>query len=131
MPCIVVTTLLTTTPPFTAISDAVVAISLACRALSKLAFAVAVICSMLLAVVSSDAACCSVRMERSLLPLAISVAPTLIDSVLARTQQRAHLVVAAGIDRIRQVARSDPLKLANRLPDRFDDCVKQRMTREC
>ncbi len=40
---------------------------------------------MLAAVSSSDAACCSVREERSLLPAEISLAPVKMVSVLSRT----------------------------------------------
>ena len=72
---IVCTTLSTTLPPRCAVSEALNARWLAWRAFSAFCFTVAVSCSMLAAVSSSEAACCSVREERSLLPVAISLAP--------------------------------------------------------
>ncbi len=71
----VLTTLSTTRPPLRAVSDAVFARPVACRALSVFCRTVAVNCSMLAAVSSSAEACCSVREERSLLPAEISPAP--------------------------------------------------------
>ncbi|CSF43380.1 Uncharacterised protein [Shigella sonnei] len=72
---IVCTTLSTTLPPRCAVSEALNARWLAWRAFSAFCFTVAVSYSMLAAVSSSEAACCSVREERSLLPVAISLAP--------------------------------------------------------
>ncbi|MNC14037.1 hypothetical protein D3C75_618030 [compost metagenome] len=69
------TTLSTTLPPFCAVSDALNANWLAWRAFSAFCLTVAVNCSMLAAVSSSEAACCSVREDRSLLPIEISLAP--------------------------------------------------------
>ncbi|MNR39604.1 hypothetical protein D3C85_1578270 [compost metagenome] len=42
-------------------------------------------CSMLAAVSSSEAACCSVRLDRSWLPAAISLEPVLISATPSRT----------------------------------------------
>ncbi|MCY1294077.1 hypothetical protein D9M70_433590 [compost metagenome] len=66
----VCTTRPTTSPPRSAVSDALAASPLAWRALSAFWRTVPVSCSMLDAVCSSDAACCSVRCDRSLLPAA-------------------------------------------------------------
>ncbi|VWC52072.1 hypothetical protein BLA6863_08017 [Burkholderia lata] len=81
MSCIVDTTWPTTSPPCVAMSDAFTASWLACRAFSAFCRTVPVSCSMLDAVSCSDAACSSVRCDRSMLPVAISRAPTSIDSV--------------------------------------------------
>ncbi|KGR96307.1 hypothetical protein X946_4954 [Burkholderia sp. ABCPW 111] len=75
MSCIVVTTWPTTSPPCVAMSDALTASWLACRAFSAFWRTVPVSCSMLDAVSCSDAACDSVRADRSALPLEISRAP--------------------------------------------------------
>ncbi len=74
------TTWSTTLPPRTATSHALVASMLACFALSVFCRTVEVNCSMLAAVSSSEAACSSVRCDRSRLPWAISPAADLIDS---------------------------------------------------
>ncbi len=79
------TTPRTTSPPREARSAALAASALAWRAFSELLVTVEVICSMLAAVFSSDADCCSVRDDRSRLPLAISCAPVLTASELLRT----------------------------------------------
>ena len=68
---IVPITRFTTSLPVRAISDALFASPLACRALSAFCFTVAVNCSMLAAVSSSEAACSSVRCDRSSLPAEI------------------------------------------------------------
>ena len=57
-------------PPASAVCEAASAIALPCCALSVFCFTADVSCSMLAAVCSSDAACSSVRPERSALPLA-------------------------------------------------------------
>ncbi|KGD50068.1 hypothetical protein DO72_6787 [Burkholderia pseudomallei] len=75
MSCIVVTTWPTTSPPCVAMSDALTASWLACRAFSAFWRTVPVSCSMLDAVSCSEAACDSVRADRSALPLEISRAP--------------------------------------------------------
>ncbi|VWC38335.1 hypothetical protein BUB20358_06787 [Burkholderia ubonensis] len=80
MSCIVSTTWPTTSPPCVAMSDALTASWLAWRAFSAFCRTVPVSCSMLDAVSCSDAACSSVRCDRSVLPVAISRAPTSIDS---------------------------------------------------
>ncbi len=85
IPCIVDTTLPTTSPPCVATSEAFIAMRLASRAFSALLRTASVNSSMLAEVSSSDDACCSVRPERSILPVAISVAPTVIESVARRT----------------------------------------------
>ena len=72
MPSMVCTTWLTTLPPWIATSEADSASWLAWRALSAFCLTVAVSCSMAEAVSSSEPACCSVRPDRSRLPLAIS-----------------------------------------------------------
>ncbi|CAJ4955989.1 Uncharacterised protein [Burkholderia pseudomallei] len=77
---IVPTTWPTTALPLFAISDA-----LACRALSALRRTVPVSSSMLDAVCSSAAACSSVREDRSMLPAAICRAAVAIDSLPTRT----------------------------------------------
>ncbi|KGR98564.1 methyl-accepting chemotaxis sensory transducer domain protein [Burkholderia sp. ABCPW 111] len=81
---IVPITRLTTSLPFSAISDALFASPLACRAFSAFCLTVAVSSSMLAAVSSSDAACCSVRCDRSWLPAAISWLAAAIDSAAWR-----------------------------------------------
>ncbi len=63
--CIVVVTWPTASPPRVAVSDAPTARRLACCALSVLWRTAEVNCSMLDAVVCSEAACCSVREDRS------------------------------------------------------------------
>ena len=75
IPSIVVITSFTSAPPLLAVTEATSASSLAWLALSAFSFTVAVNSSMLAAVSSSAAACSSVREERSLLPVEISVAP--------------------------------------------------------
>ncbi len=67
--------------PCSATSAALLARPLAWRALSAFWRTVVVSCSMLDAVSSSDAACCSVRADRSVLPAAIWRAATPTDSV--------------------------------------------------
>jgi len=79
---IVATTRLTTSPPFSAISDALFASVLACFALSAFCRTVEVSCSMLVAVRSSAIACCSVRFDRSRLPIEISLEAVAIASAL-------------------------------------------------
>ncbi len=73
---IVSTTSCTTLPPRAATSAAPPASWLAWRALVAVRCTVSARPFIDTAVSSSDAACCSVRCERSLLPCAISVAPT-------------------------------------------------------
>ncbi|MNX59812.1 hypothetical protein D3C86_906990 [compost metagenome] len=85
MPCIVLTTSDTAEPPRSATSDALAANWLAWRALSAFCFTVEASSSMEAAVSSRDAACCSVRLDRSVLPAEISRAPTLISSTPRRT----------------------------------------------
>ena len=75
----------TACPPRCATSDAVEAIWLAWRAFSALLLTVESSCSMLAAVSSSEAACCSVRLDRSWLPAAISLDPIWISCTPART----------------------------------------------
>ncbi|CAJ2759683.1 Uncharacterised protein [Burkholderia pseudomallei] len=82
---IVPTTWPTTALPLFAISDALAASALACRALSALRRTVPVSSSMLDAVCSSAAACSSVREDRSMLPAAICRAAVAIDSLPTRT----------------------------------------------
>ncbi len=77
---IVVTTSSTTRPPLSATSPAPSTSWLAWRALSAFCLTVEVSSSIDAAVSSRLAACCSVRTDRSLLPLAISPAAVLIDS---------------------------------------------------
>ena len=84
MPSIVSTTSETSVLPLPAVSVAVSASWLASRAFSAFSFTVAVSCSMLAAVSSSAAACSSVREERSLFPVEISVAPRQILSLPER-----------------------------------------------
>ena len=74
-----------TSPPRTALSEALTAICLAWRALSEFCRTVAVSSSMAEAVSSSEPACCSVRADRSRLPAAISVEAVLMVSVPTRT----------------------------------------------
>jgi len=64
----------TTAPPLLATSDAVLASTLASRAFSAFLRTVLVISSIEEAVSSSELACCSVRSDRSLLPVEISSA---------------------------------------------------------
>ncbi|MNQ34153.1 hypothetical protein D3C85_476040 [compost metagenome] len=85
MPCIVLTTSDTAEPPRSATSDALAANWLAWRALSAFCFTVDASSSMEAAVSSREAACCSVRLDRSVLPAEISRAPTLISSTPRRT----------------------------------------------
>ena len=84
IPLMVLTTSSTSEPPRLAVVEATSASWLAWRALSAFSFTVAVSCSMLAAVSSSAAACSSVREERSLLPLEISVASRQIFSLPER-----------------------------------------------
>ena len=81
---IVSTTLPTTSPPCEATSTAPIASWLAWRALSAFWRTVEVSSSIEEAVSSRDAACCSVRRERSSLPAAISEAAELIASLPLR-----------------------------------------------
>ncbi|KAF1067654.1 MAG: hypothetical protein GAK45_01605 [Pseudomonas citronellolis] len=78
------TTFCTTVPPWVATSEALTARALACRAFSALSFTVLVISSMLDAVSSRLDACCSVRVDSSELPLAISPAAVLMVSAASR-----------------------------------------------
>ncbi len=80
IPAMVSTTLPTTSPPLTAMSDALTASVLAWRALSAFCFTMEVSSSMLEAVSSSDEACCSVRCDRSALPAAICWVALAIES---------------------------------------------------
>ncbi len=70
------TTSETVAPPRSVTLAASLASSVARLALSAVCFTMAVIWSMLEAVSPSEAACCSVRCDRSRLPLAISLAAT-------------------------------------------------------
>ncbi len=81
------TTSSTTSLPRVATLAACPASCAACEALSALCRTCEVISSMLEAVCTSAAACCSVRCDRSVLPAAISVAPTLMFSVPWRTRE--------------------------------------------
>ncbi len=83
---IVATTCVTTVPPLAATSDADCANVFAWRALSAFWRTVDVSCSIDVAVRSSDAACCSVRCDRSRLPLAIWPEAEAMVSVDARTR---------------------------------------------
>ena len=119
-----------TTPlPRVATSAACSASRAACVALSALCFTLAVISSMLDAVCTSAAACCSVRCDRSVLPAAISDAPTLMFSVPLRTRETvstrplcivrarsSRLVVSFGVNAHgrRQVAARDAVRRADR-----------------
>ncbi|MCY1174890.1 hypothetical protein D9M73_151050 [compost metagenome] len=78
------TTFCTTLPPSVATSEALPASELACRAFSALSFTVPVSSSMLDAVSSRLEACCSVRVDSSVLPLAISLAALLMVSAASR-----------------------------------------------
>ena len=80
------TTRVTTSPPRTATSEADAANWLACWALSAFCCTVDISCSMAEAVSSSELACCSVRDDRSRLPLAISrvAVPMVSDAPLMR-----------------------------------------------
>ena len=82
---IVVTTSLTMVPPLAATVDACTARSLAVATWSALFCTVDVSSSMLAAVCSRLDACDSVRLDRSILPVAISAVVTRISSKLART----------------------------------------------
>ena len=82
--CIVVTTLLTTSPPFCAVAEAVPASWLACLACSAFWRTVVVNSSSVEAVSSSELACSSVRLESCWLPAATWPAPTAIDSAPVR-----------------------------------------------
>ncbi|CAB3694320.1 hypothetical protein LMG26696_05070 [Achromobacter pulmonis] len=85
MPCIVLTTSATAEPPRSATSEALAASWFAWRALSAFCLTVEASSSIDAAVSSSEAACCSVRLDRSVLPAAISREPTLISSTPRRT----------------------------------------------
>ncbi|CAB3923996.1 hypothetical protein LMG1864_05651 [Achromobacter ruhlandii] len=85
MPCIVLTTSATAEPPRSATSEALAASWLAWRALSAFCLTVEASSSIDAAVSSREAACCSVRLDRSVLPAEISRAPTLISSTPRRT----------------------------------------------
>ncbi|MNN82614.1 hypothetical protein D3C81_1995640 [compost metagenome] len=74
--------------PASATSAALAASELAWRAFSAFWRTVVVSSSMLDAVSSSEAACCSVRDDRSTLPAAICPAATLTESVDWRTSRR-------------------------------------------
>ncbi|MCY1350627.1 hypothetical protein D9M69_368630 [compost metagenome] len=78
------TTWLTMVPPRTAMSEAPSARWLAWRALSALWRTVLVSCSMLAAVSCSEAACSSLRRDRSALPAAICLAAPAIESAEPR-----------------------------------------------
>ncbi len=78
MPLIVVTTWLTTSPPCEATEAAPTASWLAWRACSAFCLTVEVSSSIEAAVSSRLAACCSVRRDRSSLPVAISLAAALM-----------------------------------------------------
>ena len=80
MPAIFSTTSLTTSPPRAATLDASFASSDAVAALSAFCVTVLVSSSMLAAVCCNDAACSSVRLDRSRLPAAISFDATVIVS---------------------------------------------------
>ena len=77
----------TTAPPLLATSDAVVASTFASRALSAFLRTVLVSSSIEEAVSSSELACCSVRVERSLLPVEISSAARATVSESWRTEE--------------------------------------------
>ncbi len=81
----VVTSCSTETEPFSTVDTALEPIMFACRAFSRFSFTVAVSSLMLAAVSCSDAACCSVRADRSLLPAMISWDAVAIVSVPERT----------------------------------------------
>ncbi|CAB3914172.1 hypothetical protein LMG1860_06018 [Achromobacter denitrificans] len=83
--CIVLTTSDTAEPPRSATSEALAANWLAWRALSAFCFTVEASSSIEAAVSSREAACCSVRLDRSVLPAEISREPTLISSTPRRT----------------------------------------------
>ncbi|CUJ76485.1 Uncharacterised protein [Achromobacter xylosoxidans] len=87
MPCIVFTTSATAEPPRSATSDALAASWFAWRALSAFCLTVEASSSIEAAVSSSEAACCSVRLDRSVLPAAISCEPVLISSTPRRTEE--------------------------------------------
>jgi len=74
------TTRPTTSPPLTAMSDALPASWLAWRALSAFCFTMLVSSSMLEAVSSSDEACSSVRCDKSALPAAICLVALAMES---------------------------------------------------
>ena len=82
---IVATTRPTTSLPRVATSEALAASVLACCAFSAFCFTVEVNSSMLDAVSSSEAACSSVREDKSTLPEAISLEPVAILSADSRT----------------------------------------------
>ncbi len=84
MPAMVSTTRPTTSPPLTAMSDALTASVLAWRALSAFCFTMLVSSSMLEAVSSSELACSSVRCDRSMLPAAICLVALAIESLPPR-----------------------------------------------
>ncbi|CAB3918631.1 hypothetical protein LMG1860_06259 [Achromobacter denitrificans] len=83
--CIVLTTSDTAEPPRSATSEALAASWLAWRALSAFCFTVEASSSIEAAVSSREAACSSVRLDRSVLPAEISREPTLISSTPRRT----------------------------------------------
>ncbi len=142
MPCIVSTTRPTTALPFSATSDALAASVLACCALSAFCLTVEVSSSMLAAVSSSDAACCSVRWLRSVLPVAISFAAPPIAPLLSRTrltvsvrrsfmsregaQQVARFVLRVGDDPAAQVAARHRARDIDGKADRTDDRARDR-----
>lgn len=86
--------------PRCATSDALLARPLACCALSAFRRTVEVSCSMLDAVSCNDAACCSVRDDRSWLPDAISPAPvaTLPDAVRTSEIRRIRFACMSRIE---------------------------------
>ena len=103
MSAMVLTTRPTTSPPCAATPAAFNTRRLAWSALSAFCLTVAVSSSMEAAVSSSAAACCSVRRERSLLPVAISVAAELIaseESLIRRTMPASWSAVALASSRM-------------------------------
>src|SRR5471030_391022 len=143
---IVPTTWATSVPPLMATSDADTASLLACTACSAFCLTVAVSCSIDEAVSSSEAACCSVRLDKSRLPAAISLAPPLkvaaaahladhrqqaVVHVLHSAQQLPGFTVAESQHARAQVAAGDaprhPHRFAQRLGDRA--CHRQRQQR--
>ncbi|MDT4857544.1 hypothetical protein FQZ97_919720 [compost metagenome] len=87
MPFMVSTTLPTTLPPSIATFEAFSASSLALLALSAVWRTVEPSCSIEAAVSCSEEACCSVRVDRSALPCAISPEATSTCSAVPRTSE--------------------------------------------
>ncbi|MNT37064.1 hypothetical protein D3C72_1731820 [compost metagenome] len=96
----VLTTSRITRPPWVAVCDASAASLLAWRALSALFFTVAVNSSILAAVSTTAAACCSVRDERSVFPSAISLAASDTCATLVRTSP----IIARSVSFMRPIA---------------------------